>query len=74
MNLRSYMQRLLSVESAHIGGYPIGILANNGVLFSDSALKATHFIELCDQRKIPLCFCKTSRDLWLVAMQKRWYC
>lgn len=41
---------------AHIGGYPIGILANNGVLFSDSSLKATHFIELCDQRKIPLLF------------------
>jgi 3-methylcrotonyl-CoA carboxylase beta subunit len=40
----------------HIGGYPVGILANNGVLFSDSALKATHFIELCDQRKIPLLF------------------
>jgi acetyl-CoA carboxylase carboxyltransferase component len=41
---------------AHIGGFPVGILANNGVLFSDSALKATHFIELCDQRKIPLLF------------------
>ncbi len=40
----------------HVGGYPIGILANNGVLFSDTALKATHFIELCDQRKIPLLF------------------
>ncbi len=40
----------------HIGGYPVGILANNGVLFSDTALKATHFIELCDQRKIPLLF------------------
>jgi acetyl-CoA carboxylase carboxyltransferase component len=40
----------------HIGGYPIGILANNGVLFSDTALKATHFIELCDQRQIPLLF------------------
>jgi len=41
---------------AYIGGYPIGILANNGVLFSDSSLKATHFIELCEQRKIPLLF------------------
>lgn len=41
---------------ASIGGYPIGILANNGVLFSDSSQKATHFIELCDQRKIPLLF------------------
>jgi len=41
---------------SHINGYPIGILANNGVLFSDSSLKATHFIELCEQRKIPLLF------------------
>lgn len=39
-----------------IFGYQIGILANNGVLFSDSALKATHFIELCNQRQIPLLF------------------
>ena len=41
---------------AHVHGHPIGILANNGVLFSESALKATHFIELCDQRGIPLLF------------------
>ena len=37
-------------------GYPVGILANNGVLFSESALKATHFIEMCCQRRIPLVF------------------
>lgn len=41
---------------AHIFGYPVGIIANNGVLFSESALKATHFIELCCQRRIPLVF------------------
>lgn len=41
---------------AHIEGYPIGIIANNGVLFSESALKATHFIELCNQRRVPLLF------------------
>ena len=41
---------------AHIDGYPIGIVANNGVLFSESALKGTHFIELCSQRNIPLLF------------------
>ncbi|MCB0355765.1 MAG: methylcrotonoyl-CoA carboxylase [Bdellovibrionales bacterium] len=41
---------------AHIWGFPIGIVANNGVLFSESALKAAHFIELCDQRGIPLLF------------------
>lgn len=41
---------------AHIHGYPVGIVANNGILFSPSALKATHFIQLCSQRKIPLLF------------------
>ncbi len=41
---------------AHLWGYPVGIVANNGVLFSQSALKATHFIEMCSQRRIPLVF------------------
>src|SRR5213082_2481814 len=41
---------------ARIFGYKVGILANNGVLFSESALKATHFIEICNQRRIPLIF------------------
>jgi len=41
---------------ARIFGYPVGIVANNGILFSESALKATHFIELCCQRRIPLVF------------------
>jgi 3-methylcrotonyl-CoA carboxylase beta subunit len=41
---------------AHIHGHPVGILANNGILFSESALKGAHFIELCDQRQIPLVF------------------
>ncbi|MDH3014533.1 carboxyl transferase domain-containing protein [Gordonia alkanivorans] len=41
---------------AHIHGHPVGIIANNGVLFSQSALKGAHFIELCDQRRIPLIF------------------
>ncbi|MGA9216885.1 MAG: carboxyl transferase domain-containing protein [Methylocella sp.] len=41
---------------AHIFGYPVGILANNGILFSESALKGAHFIELCARRKIPLVF------------------
>lgn len=41
---------------AYLHGYPIGIIANNGILFSESALKATHFIELCNQRGIPLVF------------------
>ncbi len=41
---------------ARIMGYPVGILANNGVLFSESALKATHFISLCCQRRVPLVF------------------
>jgi 3-methylcrotonyl-CoA carboxylase beta subunit len=41
---------------AHLHGHPVGILANNGILFSESALKGAHFIELCDRRRIPLLF------------------
>jgi 3-methylcrotonyl-CoA carboxylase beta subunit len=41
---------------AHIDGYQVGIIANDGILFSESALKAAHFIQLCDQRNIPLVF------------------
>jgi 3-methylcrotonyl-CoA carboxylase beta subunit len=41
---------------AHVYGYPIGIVANNGILFAESALKGAHFIELCNQRNIPLVF------------------
>jgi len=41
---------------AHIHGYPVGVIANNGILFSESALKAAHFIELCAQRMLPLVF------------------
>lgn len=41
---------------AHIHGHPVGIVANNGVLFSESAMKGAHFIELCDKREIPLLF------------------
>jgi 3-methylcrotonyl-CoA carboxylase beta subunit len=43
---------------ARIFGYPVGIVANNGVLYSESALKAAHFIELCAARRIPLVFLK----------------
>ena len=46
----------LVCASAHLHGYPLGILANNGVLFSESSLKGAHFIELCNQRRIPLLF------------------
>ncbi len=42
--------------TAHICGYPVGILANNGILFSESALKGAHFIEIMCQRRIPLVF------------------
>ena len=41
---------------ARVQGHPVGIVANNGVLFAESALKGAHFIELCDQRQIPLLF------------------
>jgi len=46
----------LTCGFAYLNGYPVGILGNNGILFSESSLKATHFIELCCQRKIPLIF------------------
>jgi len=41
---------------ARLHGHPVGIVANNGILFSESAMKGAHFIELCDQRRIPLVF------------------
>ena len=41
---------------AHLHGYPVGIIANNGILFSEAALKGAHFVELCAKRKIPLVF------------------
>jgi 3-methylcrotonyl-CoA carboxylase beta subunit len=41
---------------AHLDGHPVGVIANNGILFSESSLKAAHFIELCDRRGIPLLF------------------
>jgi 3-methylcrotonyl-CoA carboxylase beta subunit len=41
---------------AHLHGYPVGIVANNGILFSESAQKGAHFIQLCDRRGIPLLF------------------
>ncbi len=41
---------------AHIWGYPVGVLANNGILFSESALKGAHFVELCSSRGVPLVF------------------
>src|SRR6185436_1639010 len=41
---------------AHVHGYPVGIIANNGILYSESALKGAHFIELCAQRGVPLVF------------------
>ncbi|MBI4693145.1 MAG: methylcrotonoyl-CoA carboxylase [Gammaproteobacteria bacterium] len=46
----------LVCATAHLHGYPVGILANNGVLFSESSTKGAHFIELCNQRRIPLLF------------------
>ncbi|MEN6295957.1 MAG: carboxyl transferase domain-containing protein [Chloroherpetonaceae bacterium] len=48
--------RTLVTGFAHIMGYPVGIVANNGVLFSESSLKGAHFIEMCSIRKIPLIF------------------
>jgi 3-methylcrotonyl-CoA carboxylase beta subunit len=48
--------KTLVTGTAHIDGHPVGIIANHGVLFSESALKGAHFVELCDSRGIPLVF------------------
>jgi acetyl-CoA carboxylase carboxyltransferase component len=56
---------------ARIMGYPVGILANNGVLFSESALKATHFLELCSLRKIPLVFLQNITG-YIVGKEYEW--
>ncbi|MCG7598257.1 methylcrotonoyl-CoA carboxylase [Halomonas sp. McH1-25] len=53
---KRYYGDTLVTGFAHLHGRPVGILANNGVLFSESAVKGAHFIELCAQRKIPLIF------------------
>ncbi|KAJ3091222.1 Methylcrotonoyl-CoA carboxylase beta chain, mitochondrial [Quaeritorhiza haematococci] len=53
---KEYYGTSLITGFARIYGYPVGIVANNGILFSESALKGAHFIELCSQRKIPLVF------------------
>ncbi|RMF10328.1 MAG: methylcrotonoyl-CoA carboxylase [Alphaproteobacteria bacterium] len=53
---KKYYGTTLVTGFAHIHGYPVGIVANNGVLFSESAVKGAHFVELCCQRRIPLVF------------------
>ncbi|MDQ3716416.1 MAG: methylcrotonoyl-CoA carboxylase, partial [Actinomycetota bacterium] len=53
---KSLYGQTLVTGFARIHGHPVGILANNGILFSESALKGAHFIELCDRRSIPLLF------------------
>ena len=55
-NSRRATARRWSRGFAHIHGIPVGIVANNGILFSEIALKGAHFIELCCQRNIPLVF------------------
>jgi acetyl-CoA carboxylase carboxyltransferase component len=56
---------------AHIEGIPVGIIANNGVLFSESALKATHFIELCTTEKVPLIFLQNITGFMVGAAYER---
>ncbi|KQY57778.1 methylcrotonoyl-CoA carboxylase [Nocardioides sp. Root140] len=53
---KQYYGETLVCGFARIWGHPVGIVANNGILFSESSLKGAHFIELCNQRKIPLVF------------------
>src|SRR5271166_2172575 len=57
---------------AHIYGYPVGILANNGILFSESALKGAHFVELCSQRGIPLVFLRSEERRVGKECRSRW--
>jgi 3-methylcrotonyl-CoA carboxylase beta subunit len=52
---RLYAETLVT-GFAHVCGHPVGIVANNGILFAESALKGAHFVELCNQRRIPLVF------------------
>jgi 3-methylcrotonyl-CoA carboxylase beta subunit len=57
--LREFKERYgktLVCAFAHIDGHPVGVVANNGILFSESALKGAHFVQLCDHRRIPLVF------------------
>lgn len=56
LEFKSEFGETLVTGFAHIDGFLVGIIANNGVLFSESAQKGAHFIEICDQRKIPLVF------------------
>ena len=56
---------------ARIHGYPVGIVANNGVLFSEAALKGAHFVQLCAQRKIPLLFLQNITG-WYIYIITRW--
>jgi len=48
--------RTLVCGFARLHGFPVGVIANNGILFSESALKGTHFVELCNQRRVPIVF------------------
>jgi acetyl-CoA carboxylase carboxyltransferase component len=56
---------------AHVDGMPCGIIANNGVLFSESALKAAHFVELCTQEKVPLVFLQNITGFMVGAKYER---
>ena len=56
---------------AHLHGIPVGIIGNNGVLFAESAMKGTHFVELCCQRKIPLLFLQNIAILFCKKAIKR---
>ena len=55
---------------ARIWGHPVGIVANNGVLFGESAVKGAHFIELCDRRSVPLLFLQNISGSWSAATTK----
>ncbi len=56
---------------ARVHGHPVGIVANNGILFAESAQKGAHFIELCDQRGIPLVFLQNISGSWSARTTRR---
>ncbi len=53
---KRYYGKTLICGFAHLNGYPVGIIGNNGILFSESALKGTHFVQLCCKRRVPIIF------------------
>ena len=70
---KSDYAKTLVTGFAKIGGLPIGVIANNGILFSETSLKGAHFVEICNQRNIPLLFLQNITGFMVGNMQKKRY-